>query len=181
MKAAWLSPIRFLSPRSGIESMADIYGKVLRGQFLLSKAARVQVGYLKDVGDELWQRGGTVHDRAGGAARAWGCGRAEGPLLALLSDARQASDFVSDRRTLFPDVPVHFLNELPLTVQTIGSRPLLLQRGETIQRWVREGGVLVCTPGAGFGPSGEGYVRFTAFGSEEDTTEALEHLQGLSL
>ena len=40
---------------------------------------------------------------------------------------------------------------------------------------------LVCTPGAGFGPSGEGYVRFTAFGSEEDTTEALERLQGLSL
>ena len=118
----------------------------------MSKAARVQVGYLKDVGDELWQRGGTVHDRAGGAARAWGCGRAEGPLLALLSDARQASDFVSDRRTLFPDVPVHFLNELPLTVQTIGSRPLLLQRGETIQRWVREGGVLVCTPGAVMAP-----------------------------
>lgn len=40
---------------------------------------------------------------------------------------------------------------------------------------------LVCTPGAGFGPSGEGYVRFTVFGSEEDTTEALERLQGLSL
>ena len=40
---------------------------------------------------------------------------------------------------------------------------------------------LVCTPGVGFGPSGEGYVRFTAFGSEEDTTEALERLQGLQL
>ena len=33
----------------------------------------------------------------------------------------------------------------------------------------------------GFGPSGEGYVRFTAFGSEADTTEALERLQGLRL
>ena len=40
---------------------------------------------------------------------------------------------------------------------------------------------IVGTPGAGFGPSGEGYVRFTAFGSEEDTTEALERLQGLQL
>ena len=40
---------------------------------------------------------------------------------------------------------------------------------------------LVCTPGAGFGPSGEGYVRFTAFGSEADTTEALERLQELRL
>lgn len=40
---------------------------------------------------------------------------------------------------------------------------------------------LVCTPGAGFGPSGEGYVRFTAFGTEEDTNEALERLKGLAL
>ena len=133
----------------------------------MSKATRVQAGYLKDVGDELWQRGGAVHDRAGGAARAWGCGRAEGPLLVLLSDARQAAEFVSDRRTLFPDVPVHLLNELPLTVQTIGSRPLLLQRGETIQRWVREGGVLVCTPGAVMAPCLLGDGEFEVKKGEE--------------
>ena len=40
---------------------------------------------------------------------------------------------------------------------------------------------LVCTPGAGFGPSGEGYVRLTAFGSERDTAEALERLNTLRL
>ena len=33
-----------------------------------------------------------------------------------------------------------------------------------------------CTPGVGFGPSGEGYVRFTAFGSHERTEEALERI-----
>ena len=33
---------------------------------------------------------------------------------------------------------------------------------------------VVCTPGVGFGPSGEGYVRLTAFGSHEHTEEALE-------
>lgn len=32
---------------------------------------------------------------------------------------------------------------------------------------------VVCTPGAGFGSSGEGYVRLTAFGSREDTEEAV--------
>ncbi len=36
---------------------------------------------------------------------------------------------------------------------------------------------LVCTPGAGFGRSGEGYVRLTAFGSPEDTLEAIERLR----
>lgn len=36
---------------------------------------------------------------------------------------------------------------------------------------------LVCTPGAGFGLSGEGYVRLTAFGTPEDTAEAIERLK----
>ena len=35
---------------------------------------------------------------------------------------------------------------------------------------------VVCTPGVGFGPSGEGYVRFTAFGTKEKTDEALERI-----
>ena len=38
---------------------------------------------------------------------------------------------------------------------------------------------LVCTPGAGFGQSGEGYVRLTAFGTPEDTAEAIRRLQSL--
>lgn len=38
---------------------------------------------------------------------------------------------------------------------------------------------LVCTPGAGFGASGEGYVRLTAFGSPDDTKEAIRRMQDL--
>jgi transcription-repair coupling factor (superfamily II helicase) len=132
---------------------------------------RARAGRLRDVDRELWNRGGTVHDRAGGGARAWVCGDCRFPLedlpsenaplgtslkdshlLVLLSDARQTADFVSDRQTLFPGSPVHLLNEIPLTVQTLGSRPFLLQRGETILRWVREGGPLAATPGAVMAP-----------------------------
>jgi transcription-repair coupling factor (superfamily II helicase) len=69
-----------------------------------------------------------------------------------LPDTRQVADFISDRQSLFPDSPAHLLNELPLTAQTIGSRPLLLQRGETVQRWIRQGGVMVATPGALMAP-----------------------------
>ena len=36
---------------------------------------------------------------------------------------------------------------------------------------------VVCTPGVGFGPSGEGYVRLTAFGQRERTIEALERIK----
>ena len=32
---------------------------------------------------------------------------------------------------------------------------------------------IVCTPGVGFGPSGEGYIRFTAFGTREQSIEAM--------
>ena len=39
---------------------------------------------------------------------------------------------------------------------------------------------VVCTPGVGFGPSGEGYVRFTAFSSHEKTEEALNRIEAWS-
>ncbi|MBQ7456087.1 MAG: LL-diaminopimelate aminotransferase [Desulfovibrio sp.] len=38
---------------------------------------------------------------------------------------------------------------------------------------------LVSTPGVGFGKSGEGYIRLTAFGSPEDTEEAIVRMQKL--
>ena len=37
---------------------------------------------------------------------------------------------------------------------------------------------VVVTPGAGFGPSGEGYIRITAFGTRESTKEAIERIEG---
>ncbi len=39
------------------------------------------------------------------------------------------------------------------------------------------GANVVCTPGVGFGPSGEGYVRFTAFATREATEEALKRIK----
>lgn len=36
---------------------------------------------------------------------------------------------------------------------------------------------IVGTPGAGFGPAGEGYFRLTAFGSQESTQEAIERIK----
>ena len=38
---------------------------------------------------------------------------------------------------------------------------------------------LVCTPGAGFGPAGEGYVRLTAFGLPQNVREALDRFARL--
>ena len=38
---------------------------------------------------------------------------------------------------------------------------------------------VVGTPGSGFGPQGEGYFRLTAFGSYENTVEAIERIRNL--
>ena len=37
--------------------------------------------------------------------------------------------------------------------------------------------IVVGTPGAGFGKMGEGYFRLTAFGSRENTIEAMERME----
>ena len=39
---------------------------------------------------------------------------------------------------------------------------------------------IVCTPGAGFGVSGEGYVRFSAFSNRKDVIEALKRMKTLA-
>ena len=38
---------------------------------------------------------------------------------------------------------------------------------------------VVTTPGAGFGPAGEGYIRLTAFGDREATKEAVERIKAV--
>lgn len=36
---------------------------------------------------------------------------------------------------------------------------------------------IICTPGIGFGPAGEGFVRFTAFGTYENTLKAIDRIK----
>ena len=45
-------------------------------------------------------------------------------------------------------------------------------------RLLREAGV-VTTPGAGFGPEGEGFIRLTAFGDAQATKQAVERVIGI--
>ena len=45
--------------------------------------------------------------------------------------------------------------------------------------YLLENANVVGTPGSGFGPSGEGYFRLTAFGSYENTVKALDRIKAL--
>ena len=73
------------------------------------------------------------------------------------------------------------LNGRPFSAQipremVLGS--LLDREGRTIDQVLAEANVAT-TPGAGFGPSGEGYVRLTAFGGREATKTAVERVCGM--
>lgn len=45
--------------------------------------------------------------------------------------------------------------------------------------WMLREAHIVCTPGVGFGPSGQGFIRLSAFGSKEDILEAAKRLKAL--
>lgn len=45
--------------------------------------------------------------------------------------------------------------------------------------YLLENANIVGTPGSGFGPSGEGYFRLTAFGTYENTIKAIDRIKGL--
>ncbi len=46
-------------------------------------------------------------------------------------------------------------------------------------QWLLEKAHLVTTPGSGFGPHGEGFIRFSAFGTRESLLRAIDRLQNL--
>ena len=59
-----------------------------------------------------------------------------------------------------------------------------LQTPDNMTSWeffdyLLENANVVGTPGSGFGPSGEGYFRLTAFGSYENTVAAIERIKAL--
>ena len=92
-------------------------------------------------------RNKSILERAGISARAYLTPPA-GHVLEIFPDMMQASTFIQDYRTLFPDKPAYLLNELPLTSDTEGLPALLLERGETLYRWTETRGVLAASPGS---------------------------------
>jgi LL-diaminopimelate aminotransferase len=75
------------------------------------------------------------------------------------------------------------LESAGLTVASGGDNApyLWIKTPDTISSWaffdqMLHGAKVVGTPGVGFGPSGEGYIRLTSFGSRENTLEAIDRI-----
>ena len=64
----------------------------------------------------------------------------------------------------------------------VNSPYIWLQIPEGMTSWeffdkLLEEANVVGTPGSGFGPSGEGYFRLTAFGTQENSIEAIKRIK----
>jgi LL-diaminopimelate aminotransferase len=94
-------------------------------------------------------------------------------------ESREAVDFYMDNARIIRDG----LEAAGLTVYGGRNAPYVWARTpaglgswEFFDRLLRDAHV-VGTPGAGFGPSGEGYLRLTGFGQREQTEEAVQRIK----
>lgn len=77
------------------------------------------------------------------------------------------------------------LSDAGFTVSGGVNAPYIwLKTPEKMNSWeffdyLLENANVVGTPGSGFGPSGEGYFRLTAFGTKENTKEAIRRIKAL--
>lgn len=85
------------------------------------------------------------------------------------------------------DLLANALRELGLQVYGGVNAPYLwVKTPNSMKSWdffdlLLHKSALVCTPGAGFGKSGEGYVRLTAFGSPDDVLDAIKRIRQLAV
>jgi LL-diaminopimelate aminotransferase len=92
---------------------------------------------------------------------------------------REAVDFYMENARIIRDGLV----DVGLTVYGARNAPYIwvktppgLGSWQLFDKLLNEAHV-VSTPGAGFGPSGEGYLRLTAFGQRDQTVEAVERIR----
>ncbi len=71
------------------------------------------------------------------------------------------------------------LGEISATFYIWARPPGNTGSAEAVKRLISEAGV-VCTPGSGFGPSGEGYLRFALTRDESRINEALDRIGRIS-
>ena len=128
---------------------------------------------LTAVDDESWVRNKAVHLASRGAMRPWACRGADGPLLAILPDQRQARDFAADAEELGVLGKVVILPEMTMTEDEAKSDALKVCRGGLLERFRHGGGVVAATPAALMAPFSIGGERFSLACGEETGRDRL--------
>jgi len=89
-----------------------------------------------------------VHVGEGTASRAWFCRDVAGPALFVLPDKKILQEFVFDWTTFRGNQKIMVLPELPLWIEGFRNEALRVRRGEILEKWRKERGILAATPAA---------------------------------
>jgi LL-diaminopimelate aminotransferase len=109
-----------------------------------------------------------------------------GGLAALddqgLAEMRETVSFYMENAALIKQC----LTDMGVEIHGGTNAPYIWARFPGEKSWdaferILEDAFVVTTPGSGFGPAGEGFVRFSAFGHREDVIEATARLKKLTL
>lgn len=126
---------------------------------------------------EAWVRNKAVHLVSKGAMRPWVCREASLPLLVLIPDQRQVRDFVADAESMKLFQYVDLLPEMVLTEDESKCEALKVQRGDILEKFRNNGGVLAVTPSSLLAPLSVGGERFDfACGEEISRNRLLDWL-----
>jgi LL-diaminopimelate aminotransferase len=109
-----------------------------------------------------------------------------GGLAALdkngIAEMRALTDFYLENVTIIKkSLEGENFKKAGISVYGEGNSPYLWVKFPNKKSWqvfdelLRQCSV-VTTPGSGFGPAGEGYIRFSSFGHRADVTQAAERL-----
>ncbi|MCE5201554.1 MAG: DEAD/DEAH box helicase [Synergistaceae bacterium] len=135
------------------------------------------VSSLFGIDEEAWKRNKSVHLASKGAARPWVCRDASVPLLIILPDQRQTRDFAADADMLGLFDTVAVLPEMTLTEDESKSEAIKVWRGDILERFKNNGGVLAATPASLLAPFAIGGERFElACGDEIGRDRLLDWL-----
>lgn len=119
------------------------------------------------IDEEAWIRNKGVHLTSRGAMRPWACRGVSSPLLVLLPDQRQTRDFAADAEELKVLGSVMTLPEMTLSEDEVKTEAQKVCRGDIMERFKRNGGVLAATPASLLAPFSLGGDRLDfALGEE---------------
>lgn len=104
-----------------------------------------------------------------------------------LRETRELTDFYLTNATLIRDTLLgENFRSIGVEVYGGNNAPYIWARFPSKKSWeifdtILDSCHVVCTPGAGFGPAGEHFIRFSSFGHREQVVEACERLSKLKL
>ena len=106
---------------------------------------------------------------------------APGEIRKLSEEIRKSSELLTVLGDEMRQHLILVMMESGMRVNDIAAKTFLSRPAVSHHLQILKDAGIIATPGAGFGPAGEGYIRFSAFGGAQDAHKARERISALKL